>query len=389
MKRSWKIALWLLGLTVALPAVVLGALLMVMGAREEQPVRAELPADSVVYDAAYTQAAAQALQLLQQAQRERHFPSVAAAVGVHGQLVWAGTAGYANVAADRAADVATRYYIASVSKLFTSVALGRLIDQGRIEFDASFRQLVPDFPPLQHDFTLRQLQQHQAGIRHWRWRDSFNRRDYRSVREAADDLQQSSLLFEPGTATSYSTPGYSLLALAMEQATGQDYLTLMQQLVFEPAGMRGVIADTAQLQRTNVVVPYFVHGRAMMRTPAFNLSDRWAGGGFLAAPADVVRFGNALLFGEMISPLHREALLARPVATARYPQAFSVEQSPLGVKVKGVGSGWGGRASLSLFPQQGIVVAIATNARPSDGAGNGIVEDDLAALFQAVAEVIR
>jgi serine beta-lactamase-like protein LACTB, mitochondrial len=390
MHRALKIVLWTLGAGIVVPAVIVGLLLAWMSSREEKAPDNNVPFTSVVYDTAFAEVAAQALQVLQQSQQARGFPSVAMAVGVDGKLVWAGTAGYEEVATGKPATVDSRYYIASIAKFFTSIALGKLVEQGTVDFDASYRALVPDFPALEHDFTLRQLQTHQAGIRHWRVVDVFNNHDYKNVREAAADLEDSPLLFEPGAATSYSTPGYTLLALGMERATGKDYQDLMQQLVFEPAGMQSIMGDSAGRPKDQAVVPYLVHEKIMMRVPAFNVSDRLAGGGFLATPSDVVRFGNAVLEGNMISAAYRATLLQRDpaepeVATSgKYPRSFTAEQSALGLKLTGGGSSWGGRAALSLYPEKRIVVVTATNTRPSDNQGAGINEDEIAALFDTV-----
>lgn len=387
-RRSWR---YRLGATAAglllVIAVIVVAWILLMAAREETPPVGSVPVDAVVYDAAYATAAAEALRILQQAQANRHFPSVALAVGVDGKLVWAAAAGYEEVATGKPATVDSRYYIASIAKFFTSVALGKLVETGAVDLDAEFSQLVPDFPPFAQDFTLRQLQQHQAGIRHWRVRDVFNQTYYTSVQQAALDLANEDLLFEPGTATSYSTPGYTLLALAMESAADQDYLALIQQLVFDPAGMRDTFADTTDRPSLHVVVPYLVADEAMVRVPAFNMSDRWAGGGFLATPADVVRFGNAVLAGDMISEDYREVLLRRAAdEQAFYPRTFAEEQSSSGLKLTGGGSGWSGRASLSLYPERGVVVAIATNTRPADDQGPGIDENAIAALFAVATD---
>jgi len=383
LRKSLKAFGWTLAVTLGLCILTLGVLLLWVQSRKEVLPRGAIPAQSKLLNPSYREAADRAMQVLRTAQAGRHFPSVAMAVGVDGQLVWTGTVGYEDVAAARPATADTHYYIASIAKFFTSVALGRLIEEEKLDLKTTFHSVVPDFPPFTEDFTLSQLQRHQAGIRHWRLSDLFNRHWYESIHEAALDLVGDPLLFKPGTRTSYSTPGYTLLALAMEKVAREDYPHLMHRLVLDPAGMHDTFLDRFNRTTGHIATPYFVSSKSIVRIPEFNVSDRWAGGGFLATPADVVRFGNAVLQGEMVSARFRARLLRQATGIDDLPIAFIEEQSSLGMKLTGGGTGWSGRSSLSIYPEQRVVVVIATNTRPADDRGPGIDEDIIAALFTA------
>ncbi len=371
---------------VVLITIFIVAVLLV--SRIERLPEGVLPTNAELMDPRFEAAGQFAMTELTRAQGSRHFPSLSLAVGVDGEVVWAGAVGYADVRALTPATPRTRYHVASVSKALTTAALGKLLIQGEIALETPFRELVPDYPEKPYEFTIGQLQTHSAGIRH---HTSFfhvlNQRDYRSVREAATGVERDPLLYEPGTRNSYSTPGYTLLALAMERAAAKPYLLLMEDLVFDPLSMTDTFADTKDRPAENVAAPYVLAGDIVLRAPPFNNSDKWAGGGFLSTPGDLVRFGNALLEGPFLSDEWRSAVLreaSRDEAGQYFPAILLEDEAySEGIRLTVGGTGWGGRASLQIYVDQGVVIAYATNTRPLDNTGPGIDFDRIAAAFVA------
>ena len=81
----------------------------------------------------------------------------------------------------------TLFRIASISKPFTATLLGRLQEENKLDWDQSLYTYVPDFPQKKYDFTLRQLAMHRAGIRHYKWYESENKKAL-SIEEGKENL---------------------------------------------------------------------------------------------------------------------------------------------------------------------------------------------------------
>src|SRR5262249_59931148 len=82
-------------------------------------------------------------------------------------IVWAKGFGWARPRDSVPATAATVYRVGSVSKLFTDIALMRLVESGRIDLDAPVTSYVPDFHPRNRfggDVTLRHLMTHHSGL---------------------------------------------------------------------------------------------------------------------------------------------------------------------------------------------------------------------------------
>src|SRR5205085_4754387 len=133
-------------------------------------------------------------------------------------------------------------------KLFTSVAILQLIDQGLLAFDTQ----VVDFLGLQdtaisHDVIVYHLLTHTSGIADDAdeesgedYADIWKTRANYAVLETVDFLPQFAYKppnFPPGQGCRYCNCGYVLLGLPIEKASGLSYRVYVRQHIFAPAEM--------------------------------------------------------------------------------------------------------------------------------------------------------
>lgn len=108
-----------------------------------------------------------------------HVPSVQAAICIKGETIYCGK-GLANMELEKAAAPDSIYAIGSATKSFTAMAVGILVDEGKLDFDTPIRQYIPDFemvdPYSTENLTLRDALSHRSGLpRHdLIWRDYDN-----------------------------------------------------------------------------------------------------------------------------------------------------------------------------------------------------------------------
>ncbi|KAF0885974.1 LACTB protein, partial [Crocuta crocuta] len=108
------------------------------------------------------------------------------------------------------------------------------------------------------------------------------------------------LFFKPGDQFLYSTFGYTLLAAIVERASGYKYLDYMQK-IFHDLDM----LTTVQEENEPVIynrARFYVYNkkRRLVNTPYVDNSYKWAGGGFLSTVGDLLKFGNAMLYGYQV-----------------------------------------------------------------------------------------
>ena len=236
--------------------------------------------------------------LFEQAASSPTVPGISVAIADEHGVLWARGFGYSDLENRVPMSEKTRLRIGSVAKVLTAAGLMRLYEQGKIDLQADVRSLVPSWPVRHATINLAQLTSHTSGIRHYEGAEFMSNVVYESGEQGLTIFKNDELLFTPGSELSYSTYAWTLISVVMEkaerQAGGQrDFRQIMQQEVFTPLGMTGTVFDDGAPLIEHRHRPYTVSGDSLHNAPAVNASYKYAGGGFLSTPSDVVSFAVA------------------------------------------------------------------------------------------------
>jgi CubicO group peptidase (beta-lactamase class C family) len=249
----------------------------------------------------------------------------------------------------------------------TAAAVGLLLERDQLSLRAPIRRHVPAFPPKRYEITVGQVAGHIGGIRHYRGDEFYSTRHYNSVVEGLEIFARDTLQHEPGARFSFSSYGWNLLSAAIESASKQDFLVFMQREVFDPLGLTGTTADRFNAKLPDRTRFYQLNdAEEIEEAPFVDNSYKWAGGGFLSTPNDLVRFGLAHLGSDFLSPKTVTRLWTSQrtndgVETG-YGIGWWVGRDADGRRVVShTGSSVGGRAILVIYPDDGVVVAVAAN----------------------------
>jgi CubicO group peptidase (beta-lactamase class C family) len=147
-------------------------------------------------------------------------------------------------------DVSTRYSTASLTGMFTAVAVAQLAEQGLLKFNHPVRDHLPSIAKrLPGKITIHHLLTHTSGLADYfqddlpqatTAADLWSRFPPHMLRRPADFLPLilgKPLRAEPGTTFSYCAAGYILLGLVIEQLTGLSYFDYIATHIFQRAGM--------------------------------------------------------------------------------------------------------------------------------------------------------
>jgi CubicO group peptidase (beta-lactamase class C family) len=230
-----------------------------------------------------------------------------------GETAYSRAAGYADRANGIANTIDTRFGIASGSKFFTALAVGRLIDSEKLDLDTRIADRIPwEFPRYSREITVQQLLTHTSGVPDYYdeekitdfdgfrvaipWCDLRGPKDYLAV------FPDEPMKFPPGERFSYSNGGYVLLGVLIEELTGLAYPDFVGSEIFDPVGMihSGFFAMNRLPART--ALGYVEEANGDWRTNVFDLpivgsSD----GGAFTTVGDVERLWDAFWAGEILS----------------------------------------------------------------------------------------
>lgn len=163
-------------------------------------------------------------------------------VAKNGVVLYETYRGFSNYEKKIAMDARTPMHLASISKVLTATVVLKLVEEGKVELDAKVKTYLPDFP--YETTTVRMLLNHRSGLPHYsRFSESVKGWNHKTVLTNQDVLDllkrhRFALLFKADTKFNYCNTNYAMLALIIEQMTGQDFAQAMEEILFRPLGMQ-------------------------------------------------------------------------------------------------------------------------------------------------------
>ena len=294
-------------------------------------------------------------------------PGAAAAVAVGGQVVWSQGFGVADLKTRAPVTPATRFGVGSISKALTFAAVLVLMDGGKLDLDTPVERYLPDFPHQGRGITLRRIGAHQSGISDAFADEHYYTTSHFTLDSAYRRIAAVPVRFEAGSRSEYATGLFTIVGRVLERVSGASYPDLMRERVFEPAGMTATEPNDPRRMSPGRAAFYVRRSgggfdAARSTDPSFKLP----GAGFLSTAEDLARFGAALLGSAILSDSARGKLFA-PVPLAdgtpmHYALGFQARTEDRRRVLLQPGGGPGIAGWLAIYPDDGVVVAILSNA---------------------------
>ena len=277
-----------------------------------------------------------------------------------GMLVWKGGTGLANRERGIENTTETAFDCGSIMKVMTAAAIFQLEEDGVLARDMQLGELFADVPADKAAITLDQVLAHAAGFAEVHDTEGDFEEMDRATALARIFAQE--LLFAPGTAESYSSSGYTLLAAVVEDASGLAFPAYLRARIFDAAGMHrsGVYGDG--LWPAGDAAIGYDDGTFGCNSPGCWPAPTWAlmgNGGLVSTVDDLVRWTVAVEDAVLFDATTRDAF-RRDVLGSR------------GVRIDGERAyAYSGRndfgfgAAVGEVPTRGTYVVVAANAAAS------------------------
>lgn len=236
-------------------------------------------------------------------------PGAALLVIDHDEILCAKGYGLADVEAGRPITTDTSFYLASLSKQFTGMAIMQLAEQGKLSFEDPLPEYFPEFPRWGSGITLRHMLHHTSGLPHYTQFFSSSddipqfSRDVAGVTNEAV-LERTMALpapeFPAGAQYAYGGIGYTLLAMIVEIVSGQSFADFLKANIFDPIGMKHTVAyDESRPARHRLAHGYWRENDRFERWdyPMFTVGD----GGLFSTLDDLFLWDRALDSERLVS----------------------------------------------------------------------------------------
>ena len=216
-------------------------------------------------------------------------------------------------------DHQTKFRVASVGKMFTAVAIGQLVEAGKLSWDSTLAESVPEYPDhaMAKKITLWELLHHTSGLGDFFVPAFFEHREkYVNPADYLDLIAHQPMAGEPGGQLNYSNAGYVLLGRIIENVSHENYFDYIQRHVFAAAGMRSSGFNSLDEVTPKLAVGYFHESPFSTTWKANWMKIPFKGspaGDSYSTSADLLRFAEALRSGKLLKQVTLAKMFKDPV----------------------------------------------------------------------------
>lgn len=271
-------------------------------------------------------------------------PGLAITLVHDGQIAW--TRGFGTADRERGTPVRadTRFQVASISKSLTALGVLKQVDGGSIELDAPIERYLSRWSVPESEFdstgvTVRRLLKHEAGLSVSGYLGFHPDADLPSLEQSLQGALGSHslltwfynllypsrhsvhLIAKPGDEPIYSGGGYTVLQLMLEEVTGQDFTSYMQDEILEPLGMHSS-SYLASEQILSKVATAYTGFWSISASPNYLYTAK-AAAGLYATSDDLARFTLPFLDN------HENPVLSKSLAALMLEDELGTRRSKL------------------------------------------------------------
>lgn len=255
-----------------------------------------------------------------------------------GKIVLSGSSGVFNRESGHGVAAQDMYGIGSTSKMFTAAALMMLVDQGKVDLDASITTYLPTFTMADDRYptiTARMLLNHSSGIYGSTLANAFLFDDNRTLAHdnLLSQLATQRLKYTPGTLSEYCNDGFTLIEILVEQVSGIQYSDFIAQHISLPLGLSHTKTPRDDFDKANRIVRLY-HPSYDGALPTETVNALGTGGVYSTAE-DLCVFSQ-LLMGTKPQLLSKEA--AEMMMGEEYAKGIWIEHT--GDNFFAFGLGW-------------------------------------------------
>jgi CubicO group peptidase (beta-lactamase class C family) len=241
------------------------------------------------------------------------------AISYHDTLLYQKSFGTENIATKKSLCNESAFQLASVSKMFTAIAVMKLVEQNKISVNDPLEKYFPDFP--YKGTTIEHLLTHKSGLPNYLYfYYQYAKTDTVPLtnRRVLELMQAHKPLpyFKPGRRFMYSNTNYVLLALLVEQVSGMPFQTFMRREIFEKCGMTHTSfyhpLDTLPNQSFA-----FNYRKKQVGTDVFDII--YGDKGIFSTTNDMLLFSKNLFSGKLLPSLNQAI---KPKVYTKYGQFY-------------------------------------------------------------------
>lgn len=273
----------------------------------------------------------------------------------------------------------TRYKIASVTKIFTSVLIMQLKEKGKIDLDSSVKTYIPDYQGEGANLiTIRHLLNHTSGLPYVGPKSKEDAIEKgmeefqmpHTIDEAINKYYSHNLVNKPGEVFNYSNGDYIILGKVIENICRKSYKEVLSQQILQPLNMSnsGILFQYNIVE--NLANSYYTmnDSSGLVNDLPVYIQNWYSAGAMYSTTSDLSKFSIALFTGKLLKQESLRLLLSPGLDQYGFG-LWIYDQEKNGKKhkvIKRPGDIMGTRSMFVYLPDEYLSVIILANTDSAD-----------------------
>lgn len=256
-------------------------------------------------------------------------------------------------------DKNTKYQIGSVTKMFTSVLVFKLIDQGKMELTDKLAKYYPEMPNADV-ITIKNMLEHTSGLGTYIVKNGDVWVTDKQTDEAILDLiKEKGVEFAPNEGFAYSNSAYYLLTKIVEKVANKPYHELVHTYISKPLNLKNI--KSTKDYSTNVFKPYHFIDNKWTDIKDLNLENIIGVGDIASTMHDLNVFIYGLYHNKLLSKKSFEQMI--PIkGKEKWGRAIETFDEDGHIYYGHAGNTLGTHTILMYNPEEDIAIAYSSNA---------------------------
>lgn len=259
----------------------------------------------------------------------------------------------------------TKYILASASMIFTSAAIMKLVDEGKISTTDKLTRFFPDYKNGDQ-ITIHHMLAQRSGIPAWDAGMSIanlKRKEPHTTAELIEYFKNDELLFEPGSDYSHGRSEYILLAAIIEKISEQPFEDYLKESIFEPLNIHNSGHYSSQMSDDDI--PYLAIGYTekgftdVELAPKIHWSIKTGHASIYSTVQDMLKFADAVLNKELLSQESWNAILTNHGDNSGYGWYLNQKNNHKTYQMNGRSPGFS--SYFGIYPEDNLIVIMLSN----------------------------
>ena len=223
-------------------------------------------------------------------------------VAKNGVIVFEKYAGLADVEKNKALTSETPIHIASISKVFTGLAVLKLVEANKLKLDQKVKSILPTFP--YEETTIRHLLNHRSGLPNYAnvlYEKKLEDRENPITNQGVLDVfakENVGLVRRVDSGFFYSNTNFVLLALIVEKIQKMPFPQALKYMIFDPLNMKNTFVFEYEKHKDKVSSSYGYRGTKW----AWDHLDKTYGDkNIYSTPRDLLKLDRAMYSDKFLS----------------------------------------------------------------------------------------